>query len=256
MMHLTQRLRPALLLAALIVGVSTAAADEAMRERIAAQQQVPDRHEFDLPRDAARKPYELFQFLGVQEGMVALDVGAYAGYTTEMLSAAVGPSGHVFSHNTMNVYLNFAEGYYKRTMDERLAGNRLPNVTMHIAEYEALGLAGLVDVAFLGNMLHDFYYRDGRENAVLFLRTIANTLKPDGVLGIMDHVGIAGQDNGALHRIEPQIMEELLEEAGFEIAAKSDLFSNPDDSHLLMVYNDEIYRKTDRVLYRAVLADR
>jgi predicted methyltransferase len=242
------------LITAMSFPLSPASADDAMQQRVESQMRVPDRHEFDLPRDASRKPYEVFQFLGVQEGMTALDVGAYAGYTTEMLSAAVGPSGHVFSQNTMNVYLNYADGYYERTMDERLGGGRLPNVTMHIAEYEALGLAGRVDVAFLGNMLHDFYYRDGRDRAVLFLKTIAITLKPGGVLGVMDHVGIAEQDNAALHRIEPRLVRELLVEAGFNVEAESKLFRNADDPHTDMVYSDTIYRRTDRILFRAVPA--
>ena len=117
-------------------------ADEAeeMRARIEAQMRAPDRHHWDLRRDGPRKPYETFRFLGVREGMVVMDVGAYAGYTTEMLSAAVGPRGKVYSQNTEQVLLRYADGYYKRTMDERLANNRLPNVVLHIREYDDLGL--------------------------------------------------------------------------------------------------------------------
>jgi predicted methyltransferase len=40
-------------------------------------------------------------------------------------------------------------------------------------------------------------------------------------------------------------------QSGFEIEAKSNMFANPDDDHSLMVYNDEIYLKTDRFLFRA-----
>ena len=165
-------------------------ADEDMAARIAVQQKLPDRHEFDIRRDAARKPYELFRFLGLQEGDTALDVGAYAGYTTEMLSAAVGPAGKVYSHNTQLVLNKYAKGYYKRTTDERLDGNRLPNVVLHVREYEDLRLDSEVDVAFLGNLLHDFYYRDGEENSLKFLASINKALKPGGVLGVMDHVGL------------------------------------------------------------------
>ena len=124
----------------LVLGVVSAAADPAMQARISAQMAAPDRHEFDLPRDAARKPYETFVYLGVTEGMVALDVGAYAGYTTEMLAAAVGPSGKVYSHNTRRVLERYADGYYERTMKARLADDRLPNVVLHITEYDDFGL--------------------------------------------------------------------------------------------------------------------
>ena len=83
-------------------------ADPAMQARIEAQMAAPDRHEYDPPRDAARKPYETFRFLGLEAGMTALDVGAYAGYTSEMLAAAVGPTGKVFSHNTRRVLERYA----------------------------------------------------------------------------------------------------------------------------------------------------
>ena len=228
-----------------------AAEFEAMAARIEAQQRAPDRHRFDAPRDAARKPFELFRFLGLREGMTALDVGAYAGYTTEMLAAAVGPTGEVYSHNRERVLTRFAEGYYGRTMEERLANDRLPNVVPHVREYDELGLEGSVDVAFLGNLLHDFLRRDGREGTVALLASIGNTLKPGGVLGVTDHVGVPGADNEALHRMEPDVARALVREAGFVVEAESDLYANAEDDHALMVYNDAIYLRTDRFLFRA-----
>ena len=234
---------------AVVLGV---AADPAMQARIQAQMMVPDRHQYDRPRDAGRKPYETFAFLGVEEGMTVLDVGAYAGYTTEMFAAAVGPAGKVYSQNTERVLEKYADGYYRRTMDERLAGDRLPNVVLHVAPYDRLGLEAAVDLAFLGNLLHDFYYKFGREQAVLYLRAIRTALKPGGVLGVMDHVGVAGRDNAALHRIEPALVESLLTEAGYTLVARSDLFANPADDHSLQVYDEKIYRRTDRLLLKAV----
>lgn len=225
--------------------------DLAMKARIEAQMVVPDRHEFDHRRDAARKPFETFQFLGIKEGMTCLDVGAYAGYTTEMLSAAVGPTGKVYLHNTELVLRNYADGYYDVTVSERLADNRLPNVELLLAEYDALGLDNEVDVAFLGNLLHDFYHRDGRDNALAFLASIKKALKPGGLLGVMDHIGDPSKPNANLHRIDPAVARELLVTAGFVIEAESNLFANPGDDHSLMVYNEEIYLNTDRFLWRA-----
>jgi predicted methyltransferase len=222
-----------------------------MAVRIAERQKAPDRHQWDFRRDAARKPYEVFRFLGLEEGMVALDIGAYAGYTTEMLSAAIGSDGKVYAHNTEEVLKTYAEGYYYRTMVERLANDRLANVVLHVREYDDLGLDNEVDFAFLGNLLHDFYYRDGEANALAFLASIHKALKPGGVLGVMDHIGIDGEDNKALHRMTPQLAHDLLAQSGFEIEAESDMFANPDDDHSLMVYNEEIYLKTDRFLFRA-----
>lgn len=224
---------------------------DSMAARIEQQMHAPDRHQWDLRRDEPRKPFETFKFLGLREGMVAMDIGAYAGYTTEMLSAAVGPGGKVYSQHRDIVLRTYADGYYQRTMDERLADDRLPNVVLHIAEYEDLGLENELDFAFLGNLIHDFYYRDGEENALRFLASIKRALKPGGILGLTDHVGVDGRDNASLHRINPDIVRRLLIDAGFVIEAESDLFANPADDHSLMVYDDKIYLHTDRVLFRA-----
>ena len=240
-------------LAATALFIFDATADSDMAQRIKAQQATPDRHSFDLPRDAGRKPVAAFAFLGIEEGMTVLDVGAYAGYTTEMLSAAVGPSGTVYSHNSARVLERYADGYYKQTMEERLAGNRLPNVRMHVHDYLDLGLEGQIDVAFLGNLLHDFYHDDGEEKAVNFLRAIARTLKPNGVFGITDHVGVAGRDNAKLHRIQTAVAKSLFRQAGVEVVATSNLYTNSADDHSLMVYNDAVYRQTDRFFFRVRL---
>lgn len=237
----------------LLVPFGSVLADEwqEMSDRIEAQMKAPDRHHWDLRRDEPRKPFETFRFLGLTEGMVVIDVGAYAGYTTEMLAAAVGPHGRVYSQNREEVLLEYAEGYYKRTVDERLANDRLPNVVLHLSEYDDLGMDNELDLAFLGNLLHDFYYRDGEEKALEFLGSIRAALKPGGILGLTDHVGIEGMNNADLHRIEPDIVRRLLRSAGFVIEAESDLFANPDDDHSLMIYNEAIYLHTDRVLIRA-----
>ena len=234
---------------------AAALADDAMRERVERQMAAPDRHAWDLRRDAPRKPLATFRFLGLESGMVALDVGAYAGYTTEMLAAAVGPTGRVYMQNTEEVIKEYAEGYYDRTIAERLANNRLPNVILHVREYDDLGLNDEVDVAFLGNILHDFYNRDGEEQALAFLGSIREALKPGGVLGVMDHVGDPERRNGPLHRMDPDIARSLLRRAGFTIEAESDLFANSEDDHTLMVYSDEIYLQTDRFLFRAISPD-
>lgn len=245
-------------LTVLLASISaTAFPDEAsdMEARIKKQMAAPDRHDWDLRRDIPRKPFETFQFLGLREGMVAMDIGAYAGYTTEMLSAAVGQGGTVYMQNTQEVIKEYAEGYYDRTIAERLANNRLPNVKLHVREYDDLGLQDEVDLAFLGNLIHDFYYRDGEENALLFLASIRIALKPGGVLGVMDHVGDSDRPNGKLHRIDPDVARNLLRRAGFKIEAESELFATSKDDHTLMVYDETVYLQTDRFLFRAISPD-
>jgi len=59
----------------------------------------PNRPLEDKARDAARKPIQTVQFLGIKTGDTVIDVIAAGGWFTEVLSAAVGPSGKVLAQN-------------------------------------------------------------------------------------------------------------------------------------------------------------
>jgi predicted methyltransferase len=49
----------------------------------------PGRPQADKDRDAARKPIETVQFLGIKTGQSVIDVLAFGGWFTEVLSSAV-----------------------------------------------------------------------------------------------------------------------------------------------------------------------
>src|SRR5512138_3171371 len=57
----------------------------------------PVRTERDQRMDETRHPAELLQFAQVRPGMHALDVSTGAGYTSQLLALAVGPSGKVWA---------------------------------------------------------------------------------------------------------------------------------------------------------------
>jgi predicted methyltransferase len=62
----------------------------------------PDRSEADRTTDKRRNPVKLLAFTGVKAGMTALDMGAGAGYSTELMARAVGQSGKVYGQNSGN----------------------------------------------------------------------------------------------------------------------------------------------------------
>src|SRR5271166_3653138 len=59
----------------------------------------PDRPAADKSLDAGRKPDQMLAFFGIAPGMKVADLFAGGGYTTELLSRAVGPTGTVYSEN-------------------------------------------------------------------------------------------------------------------------------------------------------------
>lgn len=53
----------------------------------------------DKSLDAGRKPDQMLAFFAIKPGMQVADLFAGAGYTTELLSLEVGPTGKVYSQN-------------------------------------------------------------------------------------------------------------------------------------------------------------
>jgi predicted methyltransferase len=204
----------------------------------------------DRARDAGRKPAEVLAFLGVQPGMQVIDVIAAGGWYSEVLSQAVGADGHVVAQNPPFI-LAVRDGMFETEMSARLKDNRLPNVTrLDKAFADITSADGQFDVALTALNFHDIYNRNGAEVAVGFLRAVASVLKPGGVFGIIDHAGIAGADNAALHRIELAKVLETAEAAGLEVVEQSDLLANANDDHTQMVFADEIRGSTDRFIVK------
>src|SRR5260370_37254653 len=59
----------------------------------------PDRTDADRQADKRRDRMPFLAFAGLRPGMKVLDMGAGAGYSTELDARAVGPSGKVFGQN-------------------------------------------------------------------------------------------------------------------------------------------------------------
>lgn len=209
-----------------------------------------ERSEEDRARDAGRKPAEVIAFLGIGPGMKVLDAIAASGWYSEVLAEAVGPDGKVYAQNPEFV-LKFREGANDKALTARLADGRLPNVERIDGELAEAPIAdGSLDAAFTALNFHDIYDGSGEEAALGFLVLIAKKLKPGGVLGLIDHVGIAGQDNEKLHRIEKSLVEAVIEKSPLVLEAESDVLANPADDHTQGVFAPGLRGQTDRFLFR------
>ena len=233
-----------LVLGTVIASAAQAQNDQAARMRTALAS--PDRSDADKARDEVRKPVEVIEFLGVEDGMTVLDVIAAGGWYTAVLSAAVGPSGKVYSQNPQ-FFLN-REGFVEA---EQVRNERLGNVEPIHGDLVDSDIDGQIDVAISNQNLHDMYNGGGEAGAMPLITGIYDALKPGGVFGLMDHRGIAGQPNADLHRMEVAAARELLTKAGFTIEAESDLLANPADDHTRGPGDDSLGGNSDRFLIKA-----
>jgi predicted methyltransferase len=206
----------------------------------------PDRPAKDKDRDAARKPIETVQFAGIKTGQTVLEVIAVGGWFTEVLSAAVGPTGKVYAQNP-----TFFTGRPGFAEAEKAQDDRLKNVTPIHGDLPDPNLKGKADVALTAQNLHDIYNSQGEDAAVALFKGVYEDLKPGGTFIVIDHVGIAGQDNKMFHRIELSQAKAVLTKAGFKIDAESDLLKNPKDDHTKGVRDPTVAGHTDQFLIRA-----
>ncbi|MEX2469886.1 MAG: methyltransferase domain-containing protein, partial [Pseudohongiellaceae bacterium] len=174
------------------------------------------------------------------------------GYYTFILAKAVGPDGTVYAQNTPRG-LNFEEDRQDITQGEALENKilrgNLDNVVHLVQRLEEIELpAQSLDAVIVAQVLHD-YYNPNPERALAMLEHIYSLLKPGGVAGVMDHVGLAGNDNRALHRMRIEDAVAVAEAAGFRVES-SDLLRNPNDLHARSIFDPRLNRNTDRFLLK------
>ena len=211
-------------------------------EALAAALASPSRPQADRDRDVDRKPAELMTFFGVERGMTALDLLASGGFMTEVLSVTVGPDGKVYAENPTAFLRPFG-----KAMDERLANNRLSNVE-RLDGNQAAPLPNSIDFVITVMNLHDIYNTGGP--VAQAMKYVYDALKPGGVFGIVDHVGVTDADNAKLHRMTKQQAVDLAKTAGFVLDGESAVLERPSDDHTKRVDDPSIRGKTDQFVLK------
>lgn len=222
---------------------------------IAAALASPQRSETDRARDALRKPDQVLDFFEIKPGMRVLDLFSGGGYYTELLSLVVGPTGSVVSHNNQ-AYVDY-EG---DQITARYSESRLQNVEQVVAEADDLQLPDAGFDAVLAILTwHDFYYSDASFNwheidEAALVRKLCSATKPGAVLGIIDHVAMAGADprkaGQELHRVDPSRIKQDLEGSCFEFVAEAKFLRNPADQLDKVAMDPAVRGKTDQVIYK------
>ncbi|QSX34537.1 class I SAM-dependent methyltransferase [Shewanella avicenniae] len=202
-------------------------------------------HQTELEQDKSRLPVQMVQFLNITPGMTVMDMGAGGGYSTEILSAAVGDEGTVYAQNNHHLE-QMAGGKIIQQLYTRIETGKLKNVKAEIWEMDAIPLNNQLDLVFWGNNIHDYYHSVGEQGTLAILKNVYDALKPGATFAVVDHIGNAGNDNAKLHRIQPQLINAVLEKAGFVAAETTDIYHNAADTHELSVFDPQIKGHTDR----------
>jgi predicted methyltransferase len=183
----------------------------------------PVRTDRDRGMDERRHPVELLQFAEVRPGMHVLDISTGAGYTSQLLALAVGPSGKLWAQTQKP----------GAALMERMGAHPQANfeVTARPFEDPVPPEAVPLDLVTLVLNYHDISYLPVDRDVMN--RKIFAALKPGGHYVIVDHSALPGTGITAgktLHRIDEAFLIEEVKRAGFALEAEGAFMRNPADS--------------------------
>ncbi len=221
--------RGKLLLAALVLAVAAPCAAAPVRAQdYDAIVAAPDRSDADRQADKRRDPVKLLAFIGVQPGMKVLDMGTGAGYSTELMARAVGPTGHVYGQDSSD-----ATDRARERFDQRLKTPAMKNVTRLLRDFDDPVPA---DVRNLDLITFLFFYHDTtymKVDRAQMNKRLFEALKPGGILLIADHSARPGEGTSVgntTHRIEESVVKREVEAAGFKLVGEGNFWRHPEDT--------------------------
>src|SRR5207248_6339744 len=171
------------------------------RARVQSIVDAPDRTPEDRALDAGRKPAETLAFVQLSPGMHVAELGAGAGYTTELLARAVAPNGVVYAQNPDI----FIQRFLKTSWPARLSRPVMKDVVRVDREFEdpLPPEAKNLDLVLINVIYHDISYMNVDRDKMN--KAIFEALKPGGAYVVIDSSakeGTGTSEEQSLHRID------------------------------------------------------
>lgn len=213
----------------------------------------PARPAQEVQLDALRKPAEVIAFAGVKSGDRVADFMSGNGYFTRIFSRIVGPSGRVYAFIPAQQLANCSAS---ETAGTRAFEHdaRYGNVKVLIDAADRFALPEPVDLVWTAQNYHDLHDAFMKPIDIAAMNAaIYRALRPGGVYLVIDHAAEPGsglRDTETLHRIDPESIRAEVTAAGFVFEGESALLRNPDDPHLLLVFDPAIRHRTDQVVLK------
>jgi predicted methyltransferase len=198
----------------------------------------PDRTDADRKNDDRREPVKLLAFTGVRPGWKVLDMGAGAGYSTEIMARGAAPNGTVYGQNPPDAGLRVTDAW-----KARMEHPAMKNV---IADPRPFDDPAPANVRDLDLITFFFFYHDTTYMPVdraKMNRALFDALKPGGYLVVADYEAVPGAPvttGKTFHRLDEDIEKREIQAAGFKLVDEGMFLRNPADTHDFIIFNAKI----------------
>jgi predicted methyltransferase len=217
-----------------MIVIAAAVSPQAAAQDYGAIVAAPDRSDADRNTDKRRDPLKLLKFIGVKKGMKVLDMEAGAGYTTELLARAVGPTGVVYAQDSAEIIERVKDKFDLRA--QKPAMKRVIHVVRNYDDPLPPNVRNLDLITFFF-AYHDITYM--QVDRAEMNRKLFAALKRGGYLLIADHSAKVGDGTSVgktFHRIEEGVLRKEVEAAGFKLVAEGAFLRHPEDTRDVIVF--------------------
>ncbi|MDG1310900.1 MAG: methyltransferase domain-containing protein [Porticoccaceae bacterium] len=200
---------------------------------LTATQVSAERNPDNAARDQYRHPIETLDFFTVSENMTVVEISPGGGWYTEVLADRINGTiyaAHANPETKSEYYLRSLSNYKKMlAASPELYGN----VEMSIFDANAQLLSTpdeIADAVLTFRNVHN--WMKSKNDAAAF-GLFFKTLKPGGVLGVVEHRAKPGTDRDSMIKsgyVTQDYVTEIAERAGFVLEASSEVNANPADT--------------------------
>lgn len=218
----------------LVTGITAQAADsehDRLQQVLAGEQRSAD----NKARDVYRNPQKTLDFFGLESDDRVLEITPGSGWYTEILAPYLRDQGHLivasFGSDHPVEYLGRVHDRYMDKLDADPASyGEVERVLFKEDRYLQAVADDSVDRVLTFRNTHN-WIQAGEADAIY--TAMFRVLKPCGTLGVTQHRAAEGTEpatSAPKGYVAEQAMIDIIEGAGFELAARSDINANPKDS--------------------------